>query len=84
VQATPVLVRASSDMTLADLWEWFEQPSLFGLPVRTTGSTLGESVAFFVPLLSAMRLYTSCGATASSPAPAQPGQAHARCKAHNW
>lgn len=60
LQATPKLHEPSGDLTLGDLWAWFEQPSLFGCPVHTTGCTLGSSTAFFVPLLSAMRLYTTC------------------------
>jgi hypothetical protein len=48
------------DLTLADLWGALKDVSLFGLEVPTSGSELGRSTAHFVPLLSAMKLFTRC------------------------
>lgn len=63
LQATPTLQippgKTFQDLTLADVWSTMRDASLFGLDVPTYGSVLGRSSAYFVPLLSAMKLFTS-------------------------
>ena len=79
VQVTPVISchkhTSSDELTLQDLWDWFLEPGLFGHRVETEGCRFGPSSAFFVPLLSAMRLF-SCHATAEAAAQAQEDAPH--------
>ena len=62
LQATPQLQippgKTFQDLTLADVWSTMRDASLSGLDVPTCGSVLGRSSAYFVPLLSAMKLFT--------------------------
>ena len=62
LQATPHIQIPSGktfqDLTLADVWSTMREASLSGLDVPTCGSVLGRSSAYFVPLLSAMKLFT--------------------------
>ena len=41
----------------APLWGFYEEASVFGKEVHTTGGSRGSSRAFFVPSLSAMQLF---------------------------
>lgn len=41
----------------AHLWSFYEEASVFGKEVHTTGGSRGPSRAFFVPSLSAMQLF---------------------------
>ena len=72
-------------MTLADLWIFFEHGSLFGAPVHTAGSALGPSTAYFVPLLSAMRLFAvgEPESTQDHPSCGNSVDQH-RCEAQYW
>ena len=62
LQATPHIQIPSGktfqDLTLADVWSTMREASLSGLDVPTFRSVLGRSSAYFVPLLSAMKLFT--------------------------
>lgn len=73
--ALPCLHTSSTQLTLQDLWDWFVEPGLFGHRVETEGCRLGPSSAFFVPLLSAMRLF-SCHPTEAAAARAQEDAPH--------
>jgi Protein of unknown function (DUF789) len=55
----PKVGQTLGDMTIGDLWNWFESHSLFGRAVPTYSCQLGSSTAFFVPLLSAMKIFTT-------------------------
>lgn len=46
-------------LTLADVLHVFEQPSLHGLPVPTHHGGRGRSTAYYLPSLSAMRLFVA-------------------------
>jgi hypothetical protein len=83
MQATPVL-RGSMEtpcreMTLADVWHWFKEPSLFGHPVETHGSTVAGSLAYFVPFLSAMKLFTCHESGPDAMETAGITRSHCRC-----
>ena len=41
----------------AQLWSFYDEASVFGKEVHTTGGSRGPSRAFFVPSLSAMQLF---------------------------
>lgn len=64
-QATPIIPldmalpfrTAAQKITLAHVWDWFRESSLFGREVPTENAPLGASRAYFVPLLSAMKLF---------------------------
>lgn len=62
MQATPKIKmpqnKTFADLTLCDVWDTLKDASLFGLEIPTCGSILGRSTAYFVPLLSAMKLFT--------------------------
>ena len=44
------------DLTLADLWRWYEEPSTVGREVATIGGPRGPATAYFLPYLSAVQL----------------------------
>ncbi|PSC70934.1 MATE efflux family isoform A [Micractinium conductrix] len=57
--ATPQVVPPPSgaqDLTLADLWRWYERPSTFGCEVATIGGPRGPATAYYLPFLSAVQL----------------------------
>lgn len=62
MQATPKIQlpqdKSFADLSLSDVWNTLKDASLFGLEIPTCGSVLGRSTAYFVPLLSAMKLFT--------------------------
>jgi hypothetical protein len=53
-----VVVALSRSLSVqADLWETFRKPSYFGCELSALGWPPGKSMAFFVPVLSACRLF---------------------------
>ncbi|KAK9848493.1 hypothetical protein WJX84_003196 [Apatococcus fuscideae] len=68
-RATPVLEVPSHagtgvkpELCLADVWEFFRQPSLYGQEVMTLGGKRGLSQAYYLPSMSAMQLFLPAGA----------------------
>eukprot|EP00873_Tetraselmis_striata_P034540 jgi/Tetstr1/454804/TSEL_041684.t1 len=61
VAVTPVLAdlpRAAQQPTMERVWDWFNEPSVFGQGVYTMGGTRGASMSYYVPFISAIRLFT--------------------------
>ena len=54
----------SLDVWQAHLWSFYEEASVFGKEVHTTGGSRGSSRAFFVPSLSAMQLFVPADGSA--------------------
>lgn len=52
----------------AQLWSFYDEASVFGKEVHTTGGSRGPSRAFFVPSLSAMQLFMPADGSAQSSA----------------
>ena len=52
---------AVADLRLSDLWNFFEQSSVFGLECACLGGPRGPSSCYFVPYLSAVHLFTPTG-----------------------
>ena len=50
----------------AQLWSFYDEASVFGKEVHTTGGSRGPSRAFFVPSLSAMQLFMPADGSAHS------------------
>ncbi|KAL4448173.1 hypothetical protein ABPG75_005392 [Micractinium tetrahymenae] len=81
--ATPQVVPPPSglqDLTLADLWRWYEGPSTVGCEVATIGGPRGPATAYYLPYLSAVQLFVpatandeAAVAAAVAAAAAQPG-----------
>ena len=46
-----------ANLTLSDVWKFYEQPSVFGLECPALGGPRGPSTCYFVPYLSAVHLY---------------------------
>jgi hypothetical protein len=45
----------------ADLWRWFEGPSIVGREVATLGGPRGPASAYYLPYLSAVQLFEAAG-----------------------
>jgi Protein of unknown function (DUF789) len=41
----------------ADIWNWYEEASLYGREIFTLGGTRGASLSYYVPFLSGMQLF---------------------------
>ena len=52
----------------AQLWSFYDEASVFGREVQTTGGGRGPSRAFFVPSLSTMQLFMPADGSAQSSA----------------
>eukprot|EP01026_Neomeris_dumetosa_P039549 TRINITY_DN3249_c0_g1_i13.p1 TRINITY_DN3249_c0_g1~~TRINITY_DN3249_c0_g1_i13.p1 ORF type:complete len:744 (+),score=83.39 TRINITY_DN3249_c0_g1_i13:96-2327(+) len=46
-----------SNIRLADLWKFYEQPSYYGREIFSLGGSRGPSQAYYVPFLSAIQLF---------------------------
>ncbi|CAD7702911.1 unnamed protein product [Ostreobium quekettii] len=65
LQATPMLEvdpkkrveKALEDLKLADVWQFYYEPSMFGREVYILGGTRGPSMAYFLPYLSAVQIF---------------------------
>ena len=89
--AAPQVVPPASglqDLTLADLWRWYEQPSTVGREVATIGGPRGPATAYFLPYLSAVQLLVPASngdaealAAAAAAAPVSPEAAPAAAAA---
>jgi hypothetical protein len=65
-QVTPMLhlegsAQGLEDLRLADVWRFYQEPSLYGREVYTLGGTRGPSWSYFVPYLSAVQLFVPTG-----------------------
>lgn len=80
------------DLTLADLWRWYEEPSTVGREVATIGGPRGPATAYFLPYLSAVQLLVPASsddaealaagaAAAAAAAPLSPAEAAAAAAA---
>jgi hypothetical protein len=83
------------DLTLADLWRWYEEPSTVGREVATIGGPRGPATAYFLPYLSAVQLLVpassddaealaagaAAAAAAAAAAPLSPAEAGAAAAA---
>ncbi len=65
-QVTPMLrlegsAQGLEELRLADVWRFYQEPSLYGREVYTLGGTRGPSWSYFVPYLSAVQLFVPTG-----------------------
>eukprot|EP00897_Mesotaenium_endlicherianum_P002851 jgi/Mesen1/2594/ME000165S01856 len=71
--ASAALASLMQSCSLKDIWQWYEEPSAYGLGVKTTDTRREgqEALAFFVPYLSAVQLFRR------APAPIKAASEHA-------
>ncbi|GAB4817490.1 hypothetical protein N2152v2_004536 [Parachlorella kessleri] len=70
---TPAVLPPGGDfaeMTLADVWRFYEVPSMFGQEVVTLGGPRGPAASYYLPYLSAVQLFCSG---------AEPGTGNSSC-----